>query len=59
MQIETKYFFVLGLQEKKVSRLCYCLTKSKLADVLTKPLQRVRLEKLTIGSKDGVSLLFS
>lgn len=44
--IDTKFFFVRDLQKKGIIRMEYCPTESMLADVLTKPLQRIRLEKL-------------
>lgn len=44
--IDVRYFFVRDLQQKEVIKLEYCPTETMLADILTKPLQRVRLETL-------------
>ena len=54
--IETRFFFTRDLQEKRIIQLWYCPTEEMLADLLTKPLQRVRLEKLRrdIGIHTGL-----
>ncbi|XP_055603946.1 uncharacterized protein LOC129752181 [Uranotaenia lowii] len=44
--VETKYHFIKNLAERKVISLEYCPTELMLADILTKPLNRVRLEQL-------------
>ena len=44
--IETRYFFVRDLQQKEVINIRYCPTENMLADLLTKPLARIRLSKL-------------
>ena len=44
--IETRYFFVRDLKEKGTISLKYCPTEDMLADVMTKPLARIKLEKL-------------
>lgn len=44
--IETRYFFVRDLQEKGIIRLQYCPTEDMLADLMTKPLARIKLENL-------------
>lgn len=46
--IETRYFFVRDLQQKQMINVRYCPTETMLADLLTKPLARVRLGKLRI-----------
>ncbi|XP_062703556.1 uncharacterized protein LOC134286011 [Aedes albopictus] len=47
--IDTKFFFVRDLQEKDEIRLQYCPKETMLADLMTKPLQRVRLERLRLA----------
>lgn len=44
--IDVRYFFVRDLQQKEVIKMKYCPTETMLADILTKPLQRVRLEQI-------------
>lgn len=44
--IDTKYHFVRDLVEKKQISVTYCCTEEMLADILAKPLQRVKLEDL-------------
>lgn len=50
--IATKYFFVRDLQEQQQIILKYCPTEFMLADILTKPLQHLRLK--TLRDKLGV-----
>lgn len=44
--VDTKYHFVRDLTEEKKINVVYCSSENMLADVLTKPLGRVRLEAL-------------
>lgn len=44
--IATKYFYVRDLQEQQQIILKYCPTEFMLADILTKPLQHLRLKTL-------------
>ena len=44
--IETRYFYVRDLKEKKMVDLQYCPTEKMLADILTKPLQNLRIKML-------------
>lgn len=44
--IDVRYFFVRDLQQKHVIKLKYCPTETMIADILTKPLQSLRLEQL-------------
>lgn len=44
--IETKYFYVRNLQERKQIMLKYCPSEQMLADILTKPLQHCRIKML-------------
>lgn len=44
--IETKFFFVRDLHQQQQINLQYCPSEEMLADLLTKPLHRVRLENL-------------
>lgn len=44
--IDTKYFYVRDLHEKKQITLEYCCTEEMLADILTKPLQSNRIKSL-------------
>lgn len=44
--VDTKYHFVRDLAEKKKIRVTYCPSADMLADILTKPLNWVKLEDL-------------
>lgn len=44
--IDTKFHFVKDLAERNEIRVTYCPTETMLADILTKPLTRVKLEQL-------------
>lgn len=44
--MDTKYHFVKDLSEKHVFNYMYCATEEMLADMLTKPLSRIKLQKL-------------
>ncbi|KXJ71119.1 hypothetical protein RP20_CCG021438 [Aedes albopictus] len=44
--IDTKYHFVKDLHERKLIDVIYCPSEDMLADILTKPLSRVKLETL-------------
>lgn len=47
--IDTKYHFVRDMVNNKVIRVEYCPTEDMIADLLTKPLEAVRLNRLTIA----------
>ena len=47
--IDTKYNFVRDLHKSKKINVRYCPTEKMLADALTKPLNRVKLENLREG----------
>ncbi|KXJ73441.1 hypothetical protein RP20_CCG015856 [Aedes albopictus] len=44
--IDTKFHFVKHLAERNEINVTYCPTETMIADVLTKPLNRVRFEML-------------
>lgn len=44
--IATKFHFTKDLIQKQEMECVYCSSEDMVADLLTKPLQRVRLEKL-------------
>jgi hypothetical protein len=47
--IDTKYHFVRELVKTKAISVEYCPTENMIADMLTKPLEAVRLNKLTVA----------
>ena len=51
--IETKFFYVRDLHDKKKIIIKYCPTEDMLADLLTKPLAACRQKKLC----EGIGLL--
>lgn len=44
--VDTKYHFIRDLAEQRKIEVTYRSSEEMLADILTKPLNRVRLEKL-------------
>ena len=46
-QIDTRYHFAMLLQEKGQISFKYCPTEEMIVDILTKPLEAVKLRKLT------------
>lgn len=46
--VDTKYHFIKDLNNKDL-KFIYCSTEEMVADILTKPLQRVRTEKLRLS----------
>ena len=43
--IDTKYHYVKQLKDAKIIQVQYCPTEEMLADLLTKPLEAVKLKK--------------
>lgn len=46
--IDTKIYFVCGVGKNREMTLTYCPTSEMIADLLTKPLNRIRLQKLRL-----------
>lgn len=46
--IDTRYHFVKNLLEKNLIQFQYCSTADMVADILTKPLARIKLEKFRL-----------
>ncbi|KXJ81858.1 hypothetical protein RP20_CCG017423 [Aedes albopictus] len=44
--IDTRYHFTKDLQQTGIVKFIYCPTEKMLADLLTKPVPRVRIEAL-------------